>query len=122
MKLEPIIGVKNVQKSSEWYQKIFELQSGHGGDTFEILNDKNGNTIMNLHIWGAHEHPTLSDSKNNGNGLILYFKVDDLNKAWKKVNELNATIDFEPTLNTNSGLKEFALIDLDNYYLLVSEK
>ncbi len=123
MKIEPILGVKNVQKSSEWYQEVFNLTSGHGGDTFEMLNDKDGQTILCLHVWGEHEHPTIHKSNHsNGNGLILYFKVDDLKMIWQKVNATNTKIEFEPTLNENSGKTEFAIRDLDGYYLLVSKK
>ena len=37
MKAEPLIVVKNVQASSEFYQKILLCESGHGGDEYEVL-------------------------------------------------------------------------------------
>ncbi len=120
IKVEPIIGVSDVRKSSDWYQNLFDLRSGHGGDSFEMLADQNGQTILNLHIWGEHEHPTLSRTTNNGKGLIIYIKVDNLDETWKLVNQLKPEIDFEPTLSKNSGLMEFAIWDLDGYYLLVT--
>lgn len=36
---ESIIAVKDVQKSSEFYQNLLNCQSRHGGETFEILTD-----------------------------------------------------------------------------------
>jgi len=32
-----------------------------------------------LHQWGAHEHPSLmsQDEPSPGNGLLLFFRVDD---------------------------------------------
>ncbi|NOQ74867.1 MAG: glyoxalase [Crocinitomix sp.] len=87
-----------------------------------MLQDNAGNFILNLHVWGEHEHPTLTKSAtNNGNGLILYLKVQDLEKCWEKAKLQGTTIEFEPQLNESSGQKEFALRDLDGYYLLVSQ-
>ncbi len=121
-KIEPIIGVKNVAKSSLWYQTVLELKSNHGGDAFEMLTNEKGATVLCLHLWGEHEHPTLSEpKKDNGNGLILYFRVNDLEPIWKNAIQHKVTIEFEPRLNENSHCKEFALRDLDGYYLLISE-
>ena len=37
IRTEPIIGVKDVEKSSNWYQKLLGCKSNHGGQYFEIL-------------------------------------------------------------------------------------
>ena len=121
IRAEPIIGVDNVEKSSKWYQELLGCKNAHGGDTFEILADQDDTVILCLHKWGEHEHPTLSSSEiTPGNGLILYFKVDNLEKIWKNAKHLNALIEVEPNVNQNSGKREFAIRDLDNYYLLIS--
>ena len=121
IRTEPIIGVDNVEKSSRWYQELLGCKNAHGGDTFEILVDQDDTVILCLHKWGEHEHPTLSSSEiTPGNGLILYFRVDNLEKIWKNAKHLNAVIEEEPNLNQNSGKREFAIRDLDNYYLLIS--
>ena len=120
-KLEPIIGVQDVEKSADWYQNILNLQSSHGGDSFEMLVNKNSEIILCLHSWEEHGHPTLLEPENNGNGLILYFKIEDLEKVWKNAIRLNAKIDYDPRLNENSGKEEFALWDLDGYYLIISK-
>jgi hypothetical protein len=116
-----IIGVKDVSKSSKWYQELLDCKSNHGGDTFEILTDQNETVILCLHKWGEHEHPTLVNPKIEiGNGLILYLRVDDLNVVWEKAKKLNANLEIERHLNRNSGKEEFAIRDLDGYYLLIS--
>lgn len=121
IKNEPIIGVQDVEKSSAWYQKLLQCNSSHGGSTFEMLTDEEGEIFLCLHKWGEHEHPTLSSPKiQAGNGLILYLKVEDLDKAWKNAQELNAKIEGPPSLNPNSGKKQFCLRDLDGYYLMIS--
>ncbi|MGI9552951.1 MAG: VOC family protein [Aurantibacter sp.] len=121
IRTEPIIGVKDVEKSSKWYQDLLGCRSNHGGDTFEVLVDKDDTVILCLHKWGEHEHPTLSapDPKPD-NGLILYFRVENLDQIWENAQKLQAEIEAPPNMSNNSGKKEFALRDLDGYYLLIS--
>jgi len=122
MRTEPIIGVQDVAKSSEWYQKLLDCKSNHGGDTFEILINKEGIVLLCLHKWGEHDHPTLTEPrKSAGNGLILYIRVESVDDIWRRAINLNATIEKKPAISENSGRREFAIRDLDNYYLLISE-
>ena len=121
IKSEPIIGVLDVEKSSEWYQKLFNCNSKHGGDKFEMLTADNGEIFLCLHKWGEHEHPTLSNPKiEPGNGLVLYLKVANLTEIWENAQKLNAKIEESPQVNPNSGKEQFCLRDLDNYYLMIS--
>lgn len=121
IRLEPIIGVQDVKKSSLWYQELLGFKSAHGGGDFEMLAAPDDSIVLCLHRWETHDHPTLNDpSISPGNGLILYFKVDDLDEIWANAQRLNATIEEEPHVNQNSGKKEFSLRDLDNYYLIIS--
>lgn len=121
-RLETIIAVKDVSKSSTWYQDLLNLKSNHGGNSFEMLADKNGAVILCLHRWGEHDHPTMTNSNIPvGNGLILYFRVADLDLVWNKAVGLNLVIEQKPHLNTNSGQQQFILRDLDNYYIIISE-
>lgn len=119
IKTETIIAVEDVEKSSEWYQKLLGCMSTHGGAVFEILADINGEQILSLHKWGEHAHPTFTNPKNAGNGLILYFLVDDIKPIWDNAKKINARIENEPKLNPNSGRLEFSIRDLDNYYISV---
>ena len=74
-----------------------------------------------MHKWEVHSHPTLSNPEIKvGNGLILYFRVDNLNEIWENAKRLNAIVEEQPNLNKKSGKREFAIRDLDNYYLLIS--
>lgn len=117
----PIIGVQDVVKSSEWYQQLFNCKSGHGGDAFEMLHDKEDHLFLCLHKWGEHEHPTLSSSEiTPGNGLVLYLTVQDLQSTWENAQQLNAQIEEPIALNPNSGKEQFSLRDLDGYYLMIT--
>lgn len=121
LRTEVIIGVKDVEKSSRWYQDLLNCKSRHGGDTFEILTDKDDTVILCLHKWGEHEHPTLTNPEiKPGNGLILYFRVNNLKSIWNNALKLKAVVEEEPHLNLNSGQEEFSLRDPDGYYILIS--
>jgi hypothetical protein len=37
MKAQPLIAVRDVQRSSAWYQKILKCKSGYGGSEYEQL-------------------------------------------------------------------------------------
>jgi hypothetical protein len=52
-----------------------------------------------LHKWGEYEHPTFTEPKNAGNGLILYLVVDDVNPVWDNALKLKARIDKRPEIN-----------------------
>jgi catechol 2,3-dioxygenase-like lactoylglutathione lyase family enzyme len=124
IKTEIIIGVKSVPKSREWYMALLSCKATHGGENFEILTDEeSGNTILCLHKWGVHEHSTLiSPDSKKGNGLILYFRVDDMQKVWVNARDLYAVIEEVPHLNPNSGRQEFSLRDLDGYYVEIAQE
>jgi hypothetical protein len=121
-RLETIIAVKDVAKSSKWYQDLLNLKSNHGGDSFEMLANENETVILCLHKWDEHDHPTMKDpSIAVGNGFILYFRVSDLNEVWERATKLSLDYEQEPHLNENSGQQQFSLRDLDGYYLMISE-
>jgi len=119
--LETIIAVKSIPESSEFYQQLLGCKSEHGGETFEILTNEK-TVVLCLHKWGEHEHPTMLNSKKeNGNGLILFFRVNDLNKIFENAKALKANIEKEIHYNENSLKNQFTLRDLDGYYLIISE-
>jgi len=118
-----IIGVADVALSFKWYQSLFgqpETLPEH--DYFGQIRDTDGTVLLCLHRWGAHEHPTLAspDHSEPGNGLLLFFRVDDFDAALAGARALVTRLDEEPHLNLNTGTEEFALRDLDGYYLMVS--
>ena len=40
-KIDPIIAVKDVEKSAKWYENIFGCKRKHGGDEFAVLVSEN---------------------------------------------------------------------------------
>src|SRR5690606_5633625 len=121
VRTETIIAVKNVPQSSEFYQKLLRCKSKHGGDTFEILTDESI-VILCLHKWGEHDHRTMIKPRNSRhNGLMLFLRGDNLNKAYKNAKTLNANIEKEIHYNKKALNNQLRLRDLDNYYLIIPE-
>ena len=118
-----IIGVADVPRSFAWYQSLFGLpvtQPAH--DYFGQIFDTDGTVLLCLHQWGAHEHPTLASPERAepGNGLLLFFRVDDFDQALDRARALVTALEEEPNVSPNTGTREFALRDLDGYYVMVS--
>jgi catechol 2,3-dioxygenase-like lactoylglutathione lyase family enzyme len=78
--------------------------------------------LLCLHAWGAHGHPTLTspDHVTPGNGLLLFFRVDDFDQALQRARALVARFDEEPHLNPNTRTMEFSVRDPDGYYVTIS--
>ena len=118
-----IIGVRNVRDSVKWYQSLLGLpETAPAHDYFGQILDTDGTVLLCLHEWGAHEHPTLTSPEHAqpGNGLILFFRVDDFDLALTKARALVAQFEEEASVNPNTGTMEFALRDPDGYYVMIS--
>ena len=78
--------------------------------------------MLCLHQWGAHEHPSLMspDEASPGNGLLLFFRVDDFDMALKRARALVARFEEEPHVNSNTQTREFSFRDPDGYYVGIS--
>ena len=121
-RLDPIIAVKDIQHSSTWYQNIFELRNEHGGADFSVLVGDDDEVILCLHEWEEHNHPTMTDPNiTPGNGLLLYFRTEDLNKVYQNALRAGCRIEEDIHLNPNSLRKEFSFRDPDGYFLTVTE-
>ena len=118
-----IIGVRDVPASFKWYQSLFgQPESAPGHDYFGQILDADGTVLLCLHQWGAHEHPSLMspDDGTPGNGLLLFFCVDDYEVALKRARALVARFEEEPHVNPNTQTWEFSLRDPEGYYVTIS--
>ena len=118
-----IIGVDDVRGSFRWYLSLLGLPAAAPAhDYFGQIVDSDGTVLLCLHAWGAHEHPTLTsaDIAQPGNGLLLFFRVDDFDQALRRARALTERLAEEPHLNPATGTMEFALRDPDGYYVMVS--
>ena len=118
-----IIGVHDVARSFQWYQSLLDLPpTAPAHEYFGQVRDTDGTVLICLHRWGAHEHPTLASAERAepGNGLLLFFRVDDFDACLRRARELADALDEEPGVNPATGTLEFALRDPDGYYVMVS--
>jgi predicted enzyme related to lactoylglutathione lyase len=55
-----------------------------------------------------------------GNGLLLFFRVDDFDQTLERARSLVTRFEEEPRLNPNTRTEEFSLRDPDGYYVSIS--
>jgi len=118
-----IIGVADVLASFRWYQSLLGLpEAAPGHRDFGQILDSDGTVLLCLHEWGAHEHPSLMspDCAEPGNGLLLFFRVDDFDKALPRARALVSRLQEEPHVNPSTGTLEFSLRDPDGYCVTIS--
>jgi catechol 2,3-dioxygenase-like lactoylglutathione lyase family enzyme len=122
-RLWTILGVANVAASFKWYQTLLgQPATLPAHDYFGQILDTDGTVLLCLHGWGAHEHPTLTSPNHAtpGNGLLLFFRVDDFDLALQRARTLVTRLEEEPSLNQNTETMEFSLRDPDGYYVMIS--
>ena len=120
-----IIGVDDVPRSFSWYLELLGLPATDPAhDHFGQLCDPDGTVVLCLHRWGDHGHPSLMSRGNErpGNGLLLFFIVDDFATALRRARDLVPQLEEEPHLNPNTRTMEFSLRDPDGYYVTLSAR
>jgi catechol 2,3-dioxygenase-like lactoylglutathione lyase family enzyme len=118
-----IIGVGDVLGSLKWYQSLLGVpKTAPAHDYFGQVLDSDGTVLLCLHSWGAHEHPSLTSPRRArpGNGLLLFFRVDDFDMALTRSRTLVERLEEEPHVSPNTGTREFSLRDPDGYYVSIS--
>ena len=118
-----IIAVRDVPGSFHWYQSLLgrpETSPAHS--YFGQILDSDGTVLLCLHAWGAHDHPSLTspDTAKPGNGLLLFFRVDDFGMALARARALVARLEEEPHVNPNTETEEFSLRDPVGYYVTIN--
>ena len=90
---QPLICVSDVEASSRWYQRLLGCQSAHGGREYERLVS-GGRLVLQLHRWDVgHHHGNLGDpAVTHGNGVLLWFEIEDVDAAAARARGLNAEI------------------------------
>jgi len=114
MRPQPLLAVVDVEASSRWYQRLLGCRSDHGGTEYERLVDGD-RLVLQLHSLEIdHDHGRIGDPTHvRGNGVLLWFEVDDFDAAVARSGELDAEVVLpvhrnpnvrEPALATLSGL------------------
>lgn len=116
----------DVEASSRWYQRLLGCESAHGGREYErlVFADQ---LILQLHHFNVeHDHGPIGDinSKPYGNGVLLWFEVDDYDAAVARAVELGAPIILRrrnpPDGNGGPNHWECWLRDPDGYIVVLA--
>jgi catechol 2,3-dioxygenase-like lactoylglutathione lyase family enzyme len=127
MRPQPLIAVTDVEASSRWYQKLLGCESAHGGPVYERLV-WNGELVMQLHRFEVeHHHGPIGDPADRpyGNGVLLWFEVDDFDAVATRAAEMKAEVALPKHRNPPEGGGgpnhwEIWLRDPDGYTVVVA--
>jgi hypothetical protein len=122
-RLWTIIAVARVSHSYQWYQSLLGLpKTAPAHDYFGQILAADGTVLLCLHAWEAHGHPSLTSplKATPGNGLLLFFRVDNFAAALANARALVTQLEEEPHLNPATETLEFSLRDPDGYYVTIS--
>jgi catechol 2,3-dioxygenase-like lactoylglutathione lyase family enzyme len=102
---QPLIAVTDVEASSRWYQRLLGCHSDHGGPEYERLVS-NGVLILQLHRFDVeHHHGRIGNpaDKPYGNGVLLWFELEEFDAAMDRVAEMKVEIVLPRHRNPPSG-------------------
>jgi len=94
MRAQPLVAVTDVEASSRWYQRLLGCRSNHGGPVYEQLVS-NGQLVLQLHSFESdHDHGPIGDrnDKPYGNGVLLWFEVDEFDAVMRRAAEMDVPI------------------------------
>ncbi len=127
MRPQPLIAVTDVEASSRWYQRLLGCRSEHGGPVYERLVF-NGQLVLQLHSFESdHDHGAIGDSRDKpyGNGVLLWFEVDDFDAVLSRSTEMGVEIVMAKHRNPPDGNGgpnhwECWMRDPDGYVIVVA--
>jgi catechol 2,3-dioxygenase-like lactoylglutathione lyase family enzyme len=128
MRPQPLICVNDVEGASRWYQRLLGCRSAHGGPNYERLVTGDGRLVMQLHRWDRDDHHGPIGDPNDqppGNGLLLWFEVDDFDAAVERVAAMGIEVLLPRHRNPPDGDGgpnhwEIWLRDLDGYKVVLA--
>ena len=112
----PMIMVTSVSESARWYRTLLGAENDHGGEEFDRIV-AGGEPLLMLHHWTTGEHglrPPIPGGR-LGDGVVVWFSVDDLDAAFARATALDAEVVAAPWDNPRAGWREFTVRDPDGY-------
>jgi Glyoxalase/Bleomycin resistance protein/Dioxygenase superfamily len=101
-----------------------QLQNGIGRCSVSLLTFLPMKTLgrfsIQIELSCSASTSVSPDHARPGNGLLLFFLVDDFDLALQRARTLVTRIEEEPHVNPNTQTKEFSLRDPDGYYVTIS--
>lgn len=106
MRPQPLIAVSDVEASSRWYQRLLGCRSNHGGASYEQLVS-DGQLVLQLHSFAVeHHHGRIGnpDDKPYGNGVLLWFEVDDFDAVMNRSQQMGVEVVYRATEILPTGM------------------
>ena len=92
---EDLVGAVDLadQETEAQLPALLGCESAHGGPEYERLVS-GGELILQLHNWEVeHHHGPIGDPDlDRGNGVLLWFEIDDFDAAMARVEEMQAEV------------------------------
>jgi catechol 2,3-dioxygenase-like lactoylglutathione lyase family enzyme len=91
MRPQPLIAVSDVEASCRWYRRLLDCDSANFGSEYDKLVI-DGTLILQLHRFDVeHYHGRIGDRSNKpyGNGVLLWFEIDDFEAAVDRAVDMN---------------------------------
>ncbi|HEX4534038.1 MAG TPA: VOC family protein [Rhizomicrobium sp.] len=121
---QTLIAVRDVRASSKWYATLLgadSLPDHKHRDLYDRLY-ASGRMILQLHAWDEEDHPNLTNANAAplAHGVVLWFQLDDFDKAVKRARALKAEVIEEPHINPAPQHREMWLRDADGYVVVIA--
>ncbi len=121
---QPLIAVRDVRASSQWYTDLLGADALPDHPHCDVYDRiwRSGRLLLQLHAWGAEEHPNLvnANAATPGHGVVLWFQVDDFDAVVERAHRLGATIVEDAHFNPAPQHREIWLRDEDGYVVVVA--
>ncbi len=124
-----MVAVTDVEASSRWYQRLLGCKSNQGGTEYEQLV-WNGKLVLQLHNFDVEHHHVPIGNRNDkpyGNGVLLWFEVDDFDAVMERCLEMGVEIVMPrhknpPEGNGGPNHWECWMRDPDGYVVVVASR
>jgi catechol 2,3-dioxygenase-like lactoylglutathione lyase family enzyme len=118
---QPLLVVRDVARSRDFYAAVLGAESGHGGDEYEQIVD-GGEILLQLHRLDVMDHhgPLADGSAPLGNGVLVWFEVSDFDHAVDRAREHGAEVTRDVHENPNAKHRELWLRDPDGYTVVLA--
>ena len=118
---QPMIAVRDVERSRDFYLAALGAASGHGGDEYEQIVDA-GEILLQLHRLDVEHHhgPVAQPDVPLGNGALLWFEVGDFDAAVDRMRAHGAEVVRDVHVNPNAKQRELWLRDPDGYCVVLA--
>lgn len=118
---QPLIVVRDVARSREFYVAVLGAASGHGGDEYEQIVD-GGEFLLQLHRIDVEDHhgPLADPEIPLGNGTLLWFELADFDAAVERARAHGAEVVTDVHVNPRAKQRELWLRDPDGYLVVLA--